>query len=211
MWELCPNWEIEGKRVWSTVREGKASWGVWGWRLWCVYDREKEMRVLCGKWKWKIIEFILHSNIFFEGNIIFIEFFIPQNFFSKKTSSPIHTKPPHTTPVLWCERWPQTRGKNSLITFLSFVLSHFLSHSSFPSHTPFAHTHPHPPTHTRSLTHPLTHTPTFSHTRSDTHPFTHTHPLHTHMRAHTLTHFFPEASWVCLCFVCVVRFNLTYI
>ena len=79
-------------------------------------------------------------SIFLEKNIIFIEFFIPKNFFSKKTSSPIHTKPPHTMPVLWGEQWPQMRERHTLmmrglcwwllwgIPKIS-VLKNFLSHS----------------------------------------------------------------------------------
>ena len=63
--------------------------------------------------KWKI-KISLHLNIFLERNIILIECFIPKKFFSKKTSSPIHTKPPHTNPVLWCERWPQIRERQTL-------------------------------------------------------------------------------------------------
>ena len=91
----------------------------------------------------------------------------------------------------------------SLSLFLSYQLLPILSHSlhflhvSALAHSLNTYTH----TFIISHTHTISHTPTHSHT----HPLTHT-PAHTHTRTHS---FFSEASWVCVCVVCVVRFNLT--
>ena len=40
--------------------------------------------------------------------------FHSQNFFSKENFLPIHTKPPHTMPVLWCKRWSQIQERQTL-------------------------------------------------------------------------------------------------